>query len=102
MIDCKLKVMHNEDDKINFYPMRQNGRVYPREENNMGDNSSIFLPYEWNLCDTIIVENTDLRSNNIPESIDSVIYYLHIFGTTYSIQSSKIETATNITIHKMT
>ena len=85
MIDCKLKVIHDEDYTLNFYPMRQNGKVYTREENNLGDNSSIFLPYEWNFCDTIIAENTYLRSNNIPERIESVIYSLHIFGAKYSI-----------------
>ena len=94
--------MHDEDDTLNFYPMRQNGKVYPSEENNWGDNSSIFPPYEWNLCDTIIAENTDLRSNNIPEIIYSVIYSLHIVGTKYRIYSSKIETDKNITIHKIT
>ena len=72
--------MHDEDDTLNFYPMRRNGKVYPSEENNLGDNSSIFLPDEVNLCDTIIAENTDLRIDNIPESIDSVIYSLHISG----------------------
>ena len=62
----------------------------------------MFLPDDGNLCDTIVSENTDLRINNIPESIDSVIYSLHIGGTKYRIYSQKIETDTHITIHKMT
>ena len=62
----------------------------------------MFLPDDGNLCDTIVSENTDLRINNIPESIDSVIYSLNIGGTKYWIYSQKIETDTHITIHKMT
>ena len=62
----------------------------------------MFLPYDRNLCDTIVSENTDLKSNNFPESIDSFIYSLHIGGTKYRIYSRKIETSTNTTIHKIT
>ena len=43
---------------------------YPRGENILGDDSSMFLTDDWNLCDTIIDDNTDLRGNNITEIID--------------------------------
>ena len=62
----------------------------------------MFLPDEGHMCDTIIAENKDLRRNKISESIDSVLSSLHIGGSKYRIYSSKTETATNITIHKMT
>ena len=70
MIDYKFKVVHYEDYKLNLYNMIGNIHNYPRGENNLSDDSSMFLTHEWNLCDTIIDENIDLRSNNITEIID--------------------------------
>ena len=67
MIDYKLKVMHDEYDTLNFSPMRQNYKAYLSKENNLGVDSSMFLPYDSNFCDTIFAENTDHISNNIPE-----------------------------------
>ena len=55
-----------EYDTINFSPIGQNRKAYPREENNCGDESSMFLLYDRHWCDTIVAENTDLISNNIP------------------------------------
>ena len=58
--------------------MVQNSKAYPREENNLGDDSIMSLPYEGNLCDTIIVGNTDLSSNSIRESRYLVLSYIII------------------------
>ena len=48
-----------------------------------------------------MVMNTDTISNKIPEIIYLVLFSLHIGGTKYRIYSRKIESSTNITIHKM-
>ena len=58
--------MHNEYDALNVYPMIQNRNAYPRGYNSFGDDSSMFIKYDGNLCETTIVDNTDLISNNIP------------------------------------
>ena len=102
MIDYKFKVVHYEYYTLNLYNMIRNIHNYPRGENNLGDDSSMFLTYDWNLCDTIIADNIELISNNITEIMDSFIFYLTIGGTKYRIYSSKIETDTNITIHNIT
>ena len=65
--------MHDEDDTLNVSPMRQNSIAYTREENNWGNDSGMFLPDDGGLCDTVMADNTELRSNNIPERIDSVL-----------------------------
>ena len=62
----------------------------------------MFLPDHGPLRETVIPENTDISSNNNTESIDSVLIYLHISGKKYRIFSRKTDTATNITLHKMT
>ena len=59
--------MHMEDDILNSYPIRKNRNYCPRKENNCGDDSTMFLIDNYNLCDTIIADNTDLSSNNIIE-----------------------------------
>ena len=46
MIGYKLKVVHDEYDTLNLYPSRHNGKYHPREENNLDDDSSMFL-YRW-------------------------------------------------------
>ena len=81
MIDYKYKVMHYKDYTLNLSTIIQNDKEHTKGENNLGDYFSMFLTDDWNLCDTIIADNTDLRSNNITEIIDSVISYLHIGGT---------------------
>ena len=43
MAPYKSKVMHVEYDILNFYSIIQNINYYPREENNCGDDSSMFL-----------------------------------------------------------
>ena len=65
MIDYKFKAVHDEDNTLSFYPMRQNIKAYPREENYFGDDSSMFTPDDEDMCDTIIYEKTYLSSNNI-------------------------------------
>ena len=80
MIDYKLKLMNDEDDTLNFSTMRQNYKAYPREENNLGDDSSRFFLDYRNFCDTIIDDITYLSSNNIHEIIYSVLFPLHIGG----------------------
>ena len=60
--------------------MIQNDKAYPREENNLGNDSGMILLDDGNFCDTTIAENIDLSSNNIPEIIDSVISSLCIGG----------------------
>ena len=100
MVAYKLKVMNDEEDKLHFSPIRQNINDYPREENNCGDDSDIFIPYFRHVCDTVIADSIDLSSNKISESIDSVLSSLHVSGVKYSIYSSKKETPTNIIIHK--
>ena len=52
-----MKVMHNEEYTLNLSTMIQNKKAYPREENNIGYDYSIFLPDDGNLCDTIITDN---------------------------------------------
>ena len=61
-----LNVVHDEDDTLNLSHIVQNINVYTRELNNRGDYTSMFIPDNRHLCDTIISENTDLRRNNIP------------------------------------
>ena len=51
---------------------------------------------------TTLVMTTDLSSKNVPESRDLVISYLHMSSEKCRIYSRKTETATNITIKKMT
>ena len=65
--------MHDEDDTLNLSPMRQNSIAYTREENNWGNDFCMFLPDDGGFCDTVMAYNTELRSNNIPERIDSVL-----------------------------
>ena len=59
------------------------------------------LIYDKHSGDTIISENTYLSRNNVTEIRESVLSYLHVVGAKYRIQSSKTETDTNITIHKI-
>ena len=80
MVPYNLKVMNVEDDMINLPPIRQNRNAYPRGENNFGDDSSMVILDERNLCDTVIAENEYLVSNDITESRDSVLSYIHIGG----------------------
>ena len=102
MIYYKLNVNNYEYYTLNLSTMIQNSKVYTREENNLGSDSSMFLPDASNLCDTVVAEKTDLSRNNIPEIIYLILYSLHIGDSKYRIHSSKTETATNIIIHKMT
>ena len=44
-----------------------------------------FIPHDGNLRETIIPENTYISSNRITKIRDSVLYYLLISGTKYSI-----------------
>ena len=69
MIDYRLKVIHDDDDTLHLFPRIQNSNAYTKEENNCGDDSIMFLPYDGHMGDTVISENTDLSSNKIPESI---------------------------------
>ena len=85
MVAYKLKVMHDEDDTLYLLPMRHIRNAYPREENNCGDDSVMFLIDERHMGGTIISKNTDLRSNNVPESRYLVLSYLHISGAKYRI-----------------
>ena len=59
-------MIHYEDDKLKFSSMRQNGKGYTKEKNNLGGDFSIFLLDDGNFCDTTIADNTELISNNIP------------------------------------
>ena len=45
----------------------------------------MFIPYDENMCDTVIADNIDLISNTISENIDLVLSSLHIGGTKYRI-----------------
>ena len=101
MVPYRLKVMHVEYYIINSSPIIHKWSSYSREDNNFGEDSIMVLLYDEHSCDTIISDNTDIIINNVPEIRDSVLSYLHIGGVKYSIYSSKTETATNITIHKM-
>ena len=98
MVPDESKVMHIEDDILNFSPIRQNRNTYPSKEKNCGGRSSMVILDNNNLCYTIISGNKDLSSNNIPESRYSVLPYPHISGTKYRICSGKTYTATNINI----
>ena len=62
-----------------MYPLSEKNRnVYPRKENNFGDDSSMVLLYNEHLGDTIISENTDISENITLENRDLVLSYLHI------------------------
>ena len=78
MTPYKSKVMHFEDDVLNFSLNRYNRNYYPRKYNNCGDDSSMSLMYDKHSGDIIIAGNIDLRGNNIMESIGLVLSYLHI------------------------
>ena len=80
-----LKVVHVEDKILNLYPIIQNRNDHPSEKNNCGEEYIIVLLDGKNLCETIIYKITYIRRNNITESRDLVLSYLHIGGTKYSI-----------------
>ena len=101
MVAQKSNVVPVEDDALNLSPIRQNSNSYPSKDNTFVDYFSTFIPYGCHLWDTVIPENIDLSSNKIPEIRSSVLSSIHITGTKYRIYSSKSETATIITIHKM-
>ena len=67
MIPYKSKMVHVEEDIINFSPIIHK-KSHPRKENNYGDDYSIVLLYDEHLGDTIIAGNTDLSGNIILES----------------------------------
>ena len=56
---------------------------------------------DCHLCDTVIADSIDVISNTIPEIRDPVLSSIHIGGEKYSIYSSKTETSTDITMHKI-
>ena len=89
IIPYKSNVVHDEDDILNFSPIRQKINYYPRKENNFGDDYSMVLLDYNHLGETIIARNTDLRDNIILESIDLVLSSryigLHTGDTKYSI-----------------
>ena len=89
MLAYKLKAMHFEDDTLNLSPIRQNINAYPQEDNSCGDDSSLVIPGDWNFCDNVIAENPDLISNNINESRDSFISFIHIGGAKNRIYPTK-------------
>ena len=71
-------------------------------DNNFGGDYGAGLPYSGYVGDTVAAENTYLSTNNIPEIKYLVLFSLNIGGSKYRICSRKTDTATNITIHKMT
>ena len=75
--------------------------TYTREENYCGYYSIIFLQDEGHICDIVIADNRELRSNKTSERKGSVLSSLHIGDKKYRLYSSKTETAKNITIQKM-
>ena len=91
-----------EDYTLNLSPIRQNINAYPREDNFCSDDYSQFLQDDGHLHETAIPDNKDLGSNSIPKIRDSVLPSPRIAGTKYRVYSDKIDTATNITIHKTT
>ena len=101
MLAYTSKVMHVDDDTLNFFSIIWNNHVYPSVENSCGDGSCTVLPEGGCLCDTVVSEDSVFSSINMPTSIDSVLSSLHIGGTKYGIYSSETDTVTSITIHKM-
>ena len=71
-------MVHVEDGILNVSPIIKNRNVYPRKENNCGDDYSMVLLYANHLGDTIIAGNTDLSGNIIMESRDLVLSYINI------------------------
>ena len=65
MVAYKQKVFLVEDNTLYFFPNRQNRDSYPREYKNCGDYYSMVIPDYGQLCDTVILDNTDIISNNI-------------------------------------
>ena len=89
VVPYKPKVMHIDNDLLNLPPIRNKRNFYPRKEKNCGDDFSTIIIDDDNLCDTIISRNTDLRRNNIPESIYLVLSSLHIGGAKYRVYLRK-------------
>ena len=93
MIPYKSKVLHEEDDILNFSSIRHKIFAYPIKDNNFGDDSSMVLLYYDYLVDTNISGNTDLIGNIILESRNSVLSSphigLHTVNAKYRIQSRK-------------
>ena len=89
MVPYKLKMMHVEDDILNFSPIIHNRNNYPRKYNNCVDDSSMVILYDENLGDTIVAGNTYLSINNIPESRYSFLPYPRISSKKYMICSEK-------------
>ena len=57
--------MHDGEDILYLYHVRQNRKAYTREENDLGDDSSMSIPDDRNFCDTISTDNIDLGINDI-------------------------------------
>ena len=85
MVSYKFKVIDVEDDIISLSPIIQNINAYPREDKNFGDASIIVLIEKGHICYNIITDNIYTSSNNITESRDLVLSYLHIGGAKYRI-----------------
>ena len=49
--------MHEEDDTLNFYPIRHNSNEYPKEYNNGSDDLSTFIPDDGPQGETFIPDN---------------------------------------------
>ena len=65
IISYKQRVIHVEDDIINFSPIKQNRNAYPGKGNNFGDYSITVLLDGDHLGNKIIYGNTCLRGNSI-------------------------------------
>ena len=99
MVPYKSKLMHVEDDILNFSSIRQNRNYYPREDNNCGEDSSMtVLIDDDHLCEAIIDGTKDIRVHKILESRDSVLSSVQIGDAKCRVYSRKIETYTIITI----
>ena len=85
----RLKVMHVEDDIINFSTIIQYRNYYPWEDNNGSDEYSMVILNDGILCDTVISDNIYIISNNIPKIINSDLSSLQTGCAKYRIYSIK-------------
>ena len=78
MLAYKSKLVHAEDNTLNFSPIRNNGSFCPMLYNNFCDYFDNVLPYYLCRCSTGLHMKDVLRINSIPTSTYSVLSSLRI------------------------
>ena len=78
MLFHKLRVIHIENDTMDYLLIVQNINEYHRVHNNCGGNSGTVLPCERIMKGTRLPKNAGFRSKNIPTRNYSALPSLHI------------------------